>query len=84
MIRKGDKLYCKCVVCDQDFRFGPGVYDGRVVKSWQGAICDICDRSNYDGVVPSTHPNLMEHLRSIGIEPELNASGWIPIPPRGF
>ena len=69
----------RCLICDQPFKFGPGVYEGRVVIGWKREmICRHCENSNMEGIVPS--PPVQERFRKKGIETQLNASGWIIIP----
>jgi hypothetical protein len=41
-------------------------------------ICDRCEKSNWDGIVPDA--NILFFLESRGIKPTLNAKGWIDIP----
>ncbi len=67
-----------CCVCDEPFKFGPHVYEGRPIPGWQDLmICRECEKSNHDGVVSATHPHLMQRLKSLGIEVVLNKDGWI-------
>jgi hypothetical protein len=46
-------------------------------------ICRECEKSNHDGVVPATHPHLMQRLKSLGIEVVLNKDEWIVLPAIG-
>lgn len=72
-----------CILCDRKFQFGPHRYDGRPIPTWGVSVCRLCEASNWDGVVPSSHPRVIEHLQAKGVEIKLNAKGWLPIPPRG-
>lgn len=66
------------------FQFGPHRYAGRKINPWGGImICEMCDSSNWDGIVLEFHPKLEAHLKEIGVKPVLNENGWLPIPPRG-
>jgi hypothetical protein len=57
------KFFDKCFLCKQSFQFGPHLYDGRHIASWGISICHSCDAANWDGVVPNSHPDLIEHLK---------------------
>jgi len=70
----------KCFICNSQFQFGPHAYNGRAVNAWDIMVCTTCYNANHDGIVPATHQRLLDHLRSKGIEPKLNASGWIDWP----
>ena len=66
------------------FQFGPHAYNGRKINPWGGImICDKCEGANWDGIVLEMHPMLAAHLQKIGVNPVMNAKGWLPIPPRG-
>jgi hypothetical protein len=43
-------------------------------------VCDRCRRANHDGIVPAVHPDLVGHLRLLGIQPTRNAKGQISWP----
>lgn len=40
-------------------------------------VCRTCRSMNYDGIVPAAHPKLTDYLAKIGVEPQMNARGWI-------
>lgn len=84
MPRDEPKFMYDCDLCSRPFQFGPHVYQGRPIKTWDIMACDICTSSNWDGLVPQQHPRLMQHLKDIGVEVKLNDEGWLPIPPRGY
>jgi hypothetical protein len=65
------------------FRFGMHHYDGRSVPTWGITICQNCESVNHDGIVPGSHPRLLEHMKANGIEVRRNKKGWIDIPPIG-
>jgi hypothetical protein len=77
------KFFQQCFLCKEPFQFGPHRYDGRWIGSWGINICCSCDASNWDGVVPHSHPDLIEHLKGRGVRVQLNENGWLPLPPRG-
>ncbi len=77
------KFMYDCFLCRKPFEFANGVYDGRSINPWGIRACRICTSSNWDGLVPDQHPRLIEHLKAKGIPIELNARGWLPIPPIG-
>lgn len=73
-------IFCDCFLCRQPFRFGPHEYRGRRIPPWDIMVCEICFQGNWDGIVPTTHPHLLEHLKVRGIKVGLNAKGWIDWP----
>jgi hypothetical protein len=77
------KMTEKCFLCRSQFRCGMHRYDGRNVPAWGIAICKNCESANWDGIVPSSHPRLLDHMKSHGITVRLNKKGWIDIPPIG-
>ena len=77
------KFFEKCFLCKQSFQFGPHLYDGRHIASWGISVCRSCDAANWDGVVPDSHPDLIEHLKQRGVRIQLNGKGWLPLPPLG-
>ncbi len=77
------KFMYDCFLCQRPFQFGRHLYAGRPIRQWDIIACDICLSSNWDGLVPSQHPRLIEHLNARGVPIQLNEQGWLPIPPRG-
>jgi hypothetical protein len=77
-----DKVCYDCFLCKRPFQFGDHVYKGRHIAAWDVEICDGCLSSNWDGIVPDTHPDLIEHLKAKEIPVTLNPRGWIDIPLR--
>ena len=66
----------ECFLCLQLFELGSGVYAGKPVSKWGGImVCNGCRGSNWDGIVPSAQPHLVEHLQSKGIPYKLNENG---------
>lgn len=74
------KIYYDCILCERPFQFGPHIYDGRHISAWDVEICQRCIRSNWDGIVTSDHPRLVEHLNKQGVQIKLNPKGWLDIP----
>ena len=73
-----------CDLCGQSFQFGPHIYRGRPIPSWSKVmICSMCEDSNWDGIVPQSHPRFMALLAEQGVTFQLNDDGWLTIPPRG-
>ena len=77
------KMTVECFLCRNQFRFGMHHYDGRSVPTWGITICQNCESVNHDGIVPGSHPRLLEHMKANGIEVRRNKKGWIDIPPIG-
>lgn len=74
----------QCCVCERSFQFGPHVYAGRRIPGWHDSmICKECDRSNREGVVPDTHPRLVQRLKALKVRIILNEEGWIMVPSIG-
>jgi hypothetical protein len=69
-----------CFMCKRPFQFGPHSYLGRRIAEWDIMVCDICYPSNWDGIMPERHPDLVPYLRSKGIEVRYNSRGWINWP----
>lgn len=74
-----DPIMETCFVCRRAFQYGPGRYDGRLITAWDELVCDRCMENNHGGIVPETYTHIMPALRAKGIEPRLNANGFIVI-----
>jgi hypothetical protein len=70
----------QCFLCKQSFQFGPHRYAGNRIPAWDMMVCDVCRNSNWDGIVPSSHPDLLPCLESKGIKVRTNSKGWIDLP----
>ena len=70
----------KCFLYSRTFNFGANLYDGRAIRFWGIMVCNSCDRSNRDGLVTARHPKLMHYLIELGVEVNLNPSGWLDFP----
>ena len=75
-----DKYVYNCGICSRLFRYGPHVYLGQPVKDWDIMACRSCIKSNHDGIVAATHPELVEHLKDCGVEIRFYANGHIAWP----
>jgi hypothetical protein len=68
-----------CILCA-----GPFTDKRRPIplSGWDVEVCESCREWNWDGVVPGTPmgTRLIRHLQERGIEPRLNANGWIEWP----
>ncbi|MCV4639654.1 hypothetical protein OFB62_30605, partial [Escherichia coli] len=56
------KFMYNCGLCGFLFQYGPHVYMGQPIKTWDIMACRTCIRGNHDGLVDATHPHLIEHL----------------------
>jgi hypothetical protein len=74
------KTLSKCRLCRRRFQFGEHIYKGRAINEWDIMVCEWCYASNRDGIVPQSHPDLIQHLEKRGIGVKLNAKGWIDWP----
>ena len=69
----------KCFLCEQGFRFEPGIYEGRRLGGWGVMACNGCYNSNWDGWVPQYGEKLAAKVVAEGRElPARNASGFYP------
>ncbi len=66
-----------CLMCETRFSFGPHAYGGRHVSAWSAMICNECQTSNWDGIVPGSYQSLENHLAAQGVVVERNANGYI-------
>jgi hypothetical protein len=78
----GDRPLLECSLCSRWFQFGEHIYKGRIIAVWEAQICDGCLAGNHDGIMPETHPQFIERLRTKGIPITLNHKGWLDIPPQ--
>lgn len=68
----------KCLLCGNDFKMGPGDYDGKWVKRYEMHVCSSCYSGFWDGY--ADHNELIEsHLLSRNLPfLQLNDSGHFP------
>jgi hypothetical protein len=74
------RITYSCFLCCTEFQYGPHIYDGSYVKAWDIMTCNRCRRANWDGILPGSFPQLEKHFRERGLQPEMNAKGWIEWP----
>jgi hypothetical protein len=75
----GPKFMFPCDLCGSKFQFGPHVYDGKHIASYQLTVCRSCWESNHDGWAPGLEDVFLAHLKAKGIAvPTRNAQGWFP------
>lgn len=69
-----------CIICDRPFATNSkgGFVGRRHVRAWDAHVHGDCVWSNRDGVVPTD--DLLARLSAKGIEPVVNARGWIELP----
>ncbi len=73
------KFQQKCQICGSTFRFGPHIFDGRRIGSYDLMVCRHCWIDNWDGWAPACEPRLEAHLASHGIPlPQRNRKGCYP------
>jgi hypothetical protein len=72
-----------CGLCGSAVQFGPHRYAGRKIVEWDTLICEVCENSNWDGLDPGHHRDLMQRLQATGIRLQVLPGGFIRIPPRG-
>ncbi len=69
-----------CFMCQNRFKMGPHIFAGRGINGWDIVVCRVCYDQNHDGIVPSQHPRLVEHLQRIEAKVELNDDRFIKWP----
>ena len=73
------KFQQKCQICGSTFRFGPHIFEGRHIASYQLMVCRACWIDNWDGWAPECEETLRRHLSARGIPlPERNFKGCFP------
>lgn len=75
-----DKCMYDCALCKQAFQFGPHRYAGQPVNAWNIMLCTGCIKDNREGIVAEMHPDLIEYLKSQGIEIRYTAAGTLRWP----
>ncbi len=74
-----EKIMISCDICGASFQYGPHIYNGKQIKSYQLTVCKNCWDGNWDGWGPGTEQNLISHLQDKGIPvPNRNKNGWLP------
>ncbi|ENJ8217220.1 hypothetical protein ACQ8E4_001395 [Escherichia coli] len=79
-IDKKGHIYCKCDICGKETRFGPDLYEGRVLQLYgQAFCCKICWDGNWDGWGPIAELAILHILKEKNLPiPERNEKGWLP------
>jgi hypothetical protein len=73
------KFQQKCQICGSTFRFGPHIFEGRLIRSYQLLVCRACWIDNWNGWSPEWDERLESHLAARGIPlPERNSKGCYP------
>ena len=80
MKTKKPKFYFRCFLCENDFQFGPHIYDGRNIPAWGIMVCLSCYTSNCDGIARHFDSKLVAHLESPGAPISRNDKGSIDFP----
>jgi len=76
----GEKIMVECFLCEREAQMGPHVYNIRNVPGWGIHACDMCRKSNWDGLLPDRNSKLVDHLNTHNIPINLNSDGWIAWP----
>jgi len=76
---QNQKCMYNCDICGAQFQFGPHIYDGRYIASYQITVCKSCWDGNWDGWGAGAEPKLISHLEKRGTPvPKRNEKGWLP------
>ena len=73
------KIKYTCFICGTSFQFGPNIYNGKQINSYNIIVCKKCYENNSDGWSPSCEEKLLIHLKEQNFElPKKNSSGLLP------
>lgn len=76
---KEQKFIYDCGICGAAFQFGPHLYEGKHIPSYNLTVCKTCWEVNWDGWGPGAERALLAHLERQGLPlPERNSKGWLP------
>lgn len=82
MMRVDEKghFYYTCEICGSETRFGPDLYQGRVLQLYGRAFCcNNCWEGNWDGWGPHAEPAILRILKEKNLPtPKRNEKGWLP------
>jgi len=71
--------YRTCPVCEQQFKYGPHIYDGIRSHLYDMLVCRRCWSANWDGWAPHFESKLIKHIKEKGLPiPKRNAQGLFP------
>lgn len=74
-----EKFMYDCGICGLEFQFGPHIYNGKHIASYQLTVCKGCWDGNWDGWGNTAEEKLIAHLKEKGISiPKRNEKGWLP------
>ena len=69
----------KCPLCQNNFRYGSGRYEGKPLKLYGITICKPCYDTNHDGFAQHYEEILETVVKKNNLNlPERNASGLLP------
>jgi hypothetical protein len=70
---------CCCDVCGANFQFGPHLYDGTYIQTYQITVCFGCFGANWDGWAPHYEEAVTRTLKAQGVPiPARNKKGLLP------
>ena len=73
------KVIYRCEVCGQQFQYGPHVYNGKFIATYQIMVCSGCYTGNWDGWAPQFEAAVTRKLTEQGLPiPARNPKGWLP------
>ena len=73
------KFQQKCPICGCGFRFGPHIFEGRLIRVYRLLVCRACWIDNWDGWGPDAEAPFVSHLAARGIAlPQRNKKGCFP------
>ena len=80
MYRETRKILHKCGLCNSEYEYGFGKYNGRPLKLYGYlSCCDTCWNSNWDGWAPHYEEKLLNFLKEKKLPiPARNSKGWLP------
>jgi len=74
-----DKIEYSCFMCGTTFDFGPHVYNGKQINSYNIIVCTSCYAGNHDGWSPHCEKKLLIHIKEHNLTlPKRNQSGLLP------
>lgn len=72
-------IFYRCEVCGQEFQYGPHVYNGKFIPTYQIMVCSGCYAGNWDGWAPQFEAAVTRKLTEEGLPiPARNPKGWLP------
>lgn len=74
-----EKFMRTCKLCQNQYQYGPHIYDGIYIKCYDIHVCLTCYKSNRDGWNHDAALKLIAHLKKNGLPiPDTNDKGWLP------